>query len=434
MLPNWKSPLYFFLALSGLLFLSVASVAGVVLFQKPGGRDPGNLPTNLPHRRASPRRTPAPVQRLASITLTVSPLDSAVRFGDQQIDNSGPSAGTIKLTEVKPDNYVLVVQHVGYTEQQRTVTLNSGDNDLGIITLEPLKGTLTVKPNVDGASIEVKSIDRNISVGSYAGAINNVEFPPGKYELIIAKTGYQSTTRSVIMRPSGSVEIEPALEPEPTPTPTPQVVVATRSSVAIEGKDVVVRILGTTGDRHQLTGVINVTVNRDAQSAYVEGSLNGLPSEIGFVPLENISDWAIVDRPDQSNVWALVAVRLRQKDAKKPAVFRINWFLKTTTVSAHGAQEPLTPRQEITTKAEPIHRVIPTVPLVARSSGIKGLVKVNVSIDELGNVTAANVFEGPPVLRQAAEDAAREWKFKPATRNGTPVPSTKIIYFTFEGY
>jgi protein TonB len=71
---------------------------------------------------------------------------------------------------------------------------------------------------------------------------------------------------------------------------------------------------------------------------------------------------------------------------------------------------------------------------VARSSGIKGLVKVNVSIDELGNVTAANVSEGPPVLRQAAEDAAREWKFKPATRNGTPVPSTKIIYFTFEGY
>src|SRR5205085_8960049 len=167
---------------------------------------------NLPHRRASPRRTPAPVQpKLASVTLTVSPPDSTVRFGNQQVDSSGPAAGTIKLTEVKPDNYILVVQHAGYTEQQRTITLNSGDNDLGIITLEPLKGTLTVKPNIDGASIEVKSIDRNISVGSYAGAINNVEFPPGKYELIVAKTGYQSTTRSVIIRPSGSVELEPAL-------------------------------------------------------------------------------------------------------------------------------------------------------------------------------------------------------------------------------
>jgi protein TonB len=210
--------------------------------------------------------------------------------------------------------------------------------------------------------------------------------------------------------------------------------VARRSSVAIDGKDLVVRILGTTGDRQQSTGVINVTVNRNAPSAYVEGSLNGLPAEIGFVPLENIFGWEIVDRPDPSNVWALVTVRLRQKDAKKAAMFRINWVLKDATDSSPAGHDPPMTDGDVTTKAEPTHRVIPKVPLVARSAGIKGLVKVSVTVNELGNVTAANAFDGPIVLRQAAEDAAREWKFKPATRNGKPMPSTQVIYFTFEGY
>jgi TonB family protein len=435
MLLSFKPQRYFFPALAALLSLSVGSVAGIELCQKPGGRDAGNLPSNLPHRRAAPRRTPAPVQpKLASVTLTVSPNDSSVRFGNQQIDNPARSAGIIKLTEVKPDTYVLVVQHPGYAEQQRTITLNSGDNDLGSITLEPLKGRLIVKPNIDGASIEVKSIDRNMSVGSYAGAINNVDFLPGQYELIVSKSGYQTATRSITIRPSGTVEIEPSLEPVPTPTPTPQIVVAKRSSVAIDRKDLVVRIVGTAGDRQQSSGVINVTVNRNAPSAYVEGSLNGLPSEIELVPLENIFGWEIVDRPDQSNVWALVTVRLRQKDAKKPAVFRINWELKGTTDPTSGGHDPLITNGDVTTKAEPTHRVIPKVPQVARSAGIKGLVKVSVTVNELGNVTAANAFDGPIVLRRAAEDAAREWRFKPATRNGKPVPSTEVIYFTFERY
>jgi TonB family protein len=71
---------------------------------------------------------------------------------------------------------------------------------------------------------------------------------------------------------------------------------------------------------------------------------------------------------------------------------------------------------------------------MARSSGTKGLVKVTVVVDEEGNVKSAKAFDGPVVLRQAAEDAARDWKFKPATRNGIPTRSTEIIYFTFEGY
>jgi periplasmic protein TonB len=54
--------------------------------------------------------------------------------------------------------------------------------------------------------------------------------------------------------------------------------------------------------------------------------------------------------------------------------------------------------------------------------GIEGNVVVSASIGPTGAVVAAKVISGPAMLRQAALDAVRNWKYQPATLNGQPVP------------
>lgn len=77
-------------------------------------------------------------------------------------------------------------------------------------------------------------------------------------------------------------------------------------------------------------------------------------------------------------------------------------------------------------------KVQPNFPPEARGSAISGRVLVIVSIDTQGSVISAKAVEGPHVFRRVSEEAARKWKFKPATRDGLSVVSEQRIEFRFE--
>ena len=63
---------------------------------------------------------------------------------------------------------------------------------------------------------------------------------------------------------------------------------------------------------------------------------------------------------------------------------------------------------------------------IARKARIQGVVIVEAIIDKTGNVTNVKILKGLPMgLDQAAADAVKKWKFKPATLNGKPVA---VIY------
>src|SRR6185503_18280665 len=79
-----------------------------------------------------------------------------------------------------------------------------------------------------------------------------------------------------------------------------------------------------------------------------------------------------------------------------------------------------------------IKRVDPVYPATAREAKQFGVVRVEVSIDEHGNVTSVQALSGPPLLRGAALSAARGWRFKPSTIGGTPVRTTTVIDFNFK--
>lgn len=71
---------------------------------------------------------------------------------------------------------------------------------------------------------------------------------------------------------------------------------------------------------------------------------------------------------------------------------------------------------------EKINAPQPQYTEIARKARIQGVVIVQAIIDKLGNVTNVKVLKPLPMgLDQAAAEAIKSWKFKPATLNGKPV-------------
>jgi protein TonB len=73
----------------------------------------------------------------------------------------------------------------------------------------------------------------------------------------------------------------------------------------------------------------------------------------------------------------------------------------------------------------------PTYPPAAKSMRTTGVVKVEVTVDENGDVTEVQKASGPSLLQTAAKDAIRRWKFKPFVRAGQPVKAVGFVNFNF---
>ncbi|HEY6187133.1 MAG TPA: TonB family protein [Pyrinomonadaceae bacterium] len=76
-------------------------------------------------------------------------------------------------------------------------------------------------------------------------------------------------------------------------------------------------------------------------------------------------------------------------------------------------------------------RVSPSYPTMARTARVTGIVTVYVEVDEQGRVAAVSRTDGPQLLKQAAVDAARKWKFKPTIVDGKAVRVRGFINFNF---
>ena len=76
-------------------------------------------------------------------------------------------------------------------------------------------------------------------------------------------------------------------------------------------------------------------------------------------------------------------------------------------------------------------RVLPRYPPMAKKAGAVGLVRVHVVVDENGKVIEVSGSEGPMLLRQVAEDAARQWYFEGIAGPGQQVRFTGYIDFNF---
>ena len=68
----------------------------------------------------------------------------------------------------------------------------------------------------------------------------------------------------------------------------------------------------------------------------------------------------------------------------------------------------------------------PEYPLASRQRGEQGVVTVLLRISEAGQVMGVEVVNtsGHPALDESARRAVQRWRFRPATRDGVPVPGS----------
>ena len=115
-----------------------------------------------------------------------------------------------------------------------------------------------------------------------------------------------------------------------------------------------------------------------------------------------------------------LAAELRAATAARPAQSETPATKKKRRVISGGVLD-----ERAISKPRPVY---PSIALVTRASGE---VSVQVTVDENGDVTEARAVSGHPLLRQAAERAARRAKFKPEVFDGEPVAVSGVLNYTF---
>lgn len=166
----------------------------------------------------------------------------------------------------------------------------------------------------------------------------------------------------------------------------------------------------------------------ETEHSLARARLATLPTEIaslGSVPgLPSVDD--TLTRGVPQPVAAAVVTPPQPEAAKGTALSSEN---KGTTPSVPPLGSGALEVGSLTDKA--ISRVTPAYPQAARNAGISGLVRVKIVVDEGGAVAGIVWAEGPMLLRQAAQDALRQWKFQPTLIDGKPVKSTGYVDFGF---
>jgi protein TonB len=116
--------------------------------------------------------------------------------------------------------------------------------------------------------------------------------------------------------------------------------------------------------------------------------------------------------------------------------------LLPTTIDAKAAAAPPPPpppKPKVITQtvggdvmaARIIRSPSPVYPPMAKTARVQGTVVVEVEVDEEGFVINARATDGPPLLRQAAVDAVRQWVYSPVLLNGEPIAVTSTVRVNF---
>ena len=79
-----------------------------------------------------------------------------------------------------------------------------------------------------------------------------------------------------------------------------------------------------------------------------------------------------------------------------------------------------------------IKDVAPVYPAIARDARIGGVVQIEATVGQDGNVVDAHVVHSVPMLDQAALDAVQQWRYEPATQNGKAVPVVMTVNVNFQ--
>lgn len=317
-----------------------------------------------------------------------------------------------------------------YYNAQKTNTPNSNEN-FAIIAGQVIKGARNQIERYQTLGLSVS--DRNLPLE----AVNDIEKMRETLELVVTQSKEMSKDKA---KSAGAM----ALLEQATNT---------RSSLARDEYDARRWRDEIADSREQLANAGNVIKNAvdgtpvtDAaamtNAVQTENAVSTLPPSetkpANFTPVQEI-------KPKQSET----ATAAKEKPAETEIKKSEPEAPKPITVQTARKEEPKKqePQPAETAKTAPpkddsplqmgslveyaTNRTAPAYPSAARSMRTSGMVRVDVLIDESGEVSEVQKTSGPSLLQAAARDAVRKWKFKPFTRDGQPVKALGFVNFNF---
>jgi len=82
-----------------------------------------------------------------------------------------------------------------------------------------------------------------------------------------------------------------------------------------------------------------------------------------------------------------------------------------------------------------LNKTVPSYPAIARAAHVSGAVVLHASISKAGTIEGLTVVSGPEMLRAAAVEAVKSWRYRPYLLSGEPteVETTVTVNFTLGG-
>lgn len=107
---------------------------------------------------------------------------------------------------------------------------------------------------------------------------------------------------------------------------------------------------------------------------------------------------------------------------------------KETTATVTPPPTTAPPKPSVITRPVPVKQIKPKYPEAAKAIGATGKVIVKVLVGTDGKVKSASIYSsfGNPACEDAALAAAKQWEFKPATKDGEPFEQSIQIPFDFK--
>jgi protein TonB len=78
-----------------------------------------------------------------------------------------------------------------------------------------------------------------------------------------------------------------------------------------------------------------------------------------------------------------------------------------------------------------LQKTAPAYPQIAREARVSGTVVIQATISKTGVIQNLRAVSGPTMLRQAALDAVKNWRYKPYLLDGDPVDVETTVSVTF---
>jgi len=144
-----------------------------------------------------------------------------------------------------------------------------------------------------------------------------------------------------------------------------------------------------------------------------------------------------VQTPTQTPQTIVVGQGGRDREVKTPptkpadTTVAVNTPPKTEPTPTPTQQNDGSPLDVGSLVAYATRQSLPTYPPAAKSVRASGVVKVEVTVNENGEVAEVGKASGHAMLQAAAKDAVRKWRFKPFTRDGQPVRANGYVNFNF---